>query len=495
MKKYLKYIIAGTALAVTCNSCIDLEEMNVDPNNPTTTDPALLLTGLSFKTFEESDAQVCHATKQLILTSGESPYQVYKWTRGGFGYYSNLRDVTKMKEEAEKNDQTAYEALALFFEAHYYYMLTMKFGDVPCSEALQGETNELYQPKYDPQETVLSTVLAKLEEANTLLTDNNSIISGDIIYGGDLLKWRRLINAYRLRILMSLSNKQTVGGTDVKSTFARIFLSEPLMTGEADNGQLVFLDQQDDRYPYFNDSDFGSGRYMDSTYVAVLATRKDPRLFAFCTQTPAAEKAGLAVDDFSSYDGGDPAIPYSLVNDKVTLGGCSKPATRYYQHPTNEPMILLGYTEQQLLLAEAVVRGWISGDDKAFYESAVKASFRFYEKYASSVAQYLGEDAAEAYLQGDKVAYASSLTKEQKIERIILQKYIPTFLQGSMWMPYYDQLRTGYPEFRRASGVSLPYRWMYPQDEYNNNAAGVEAALQSQFGGNDRTSDPLWWIK
>lgn len=495
MKKYLKYIVAGAALAFTCNSCIDLEEMNIDPNNPTTTDPALLLTGLSFTTFEESSASVCHATKMLILTSGESTYQVYKWTRGGFDYYNNLRNVAKMKEEAAKGDQSAYEALALFFEAHYYYMLTMQFGDVPCSEAMQAETNGLYQPKYDSQETVLATVLAKLEEANTLLTDNNSIISGDIIYSGDLMKWRRLVNAYRLRALMSLSNKQTVGSLDVKSTFARISQNEPLMTSDADNGQLVFLDQQDDRYPYFNDSDFGSGRYMDSTYVAALATRKDPRLFAFCTQTPAAEKAGLAIDDFSSYDGGDPAIAYSLVNDKVTLGGCSKPATRYYQHATNEPMILLGYTEQQLILAEAVVRGWITGDDRALYESAVKASFRFYEKYAPTVAAYLDEEAATAYLQGDKVAYSPSLTKDQKIERIILQKYIPTFLQGSMWMPYYDQLRTGYPEFRRAAGVNLPYRWMYPQNEYNNNAANVEAALQSQFGGNDRTSDKPWWIK
>ena len=495
MKKYLKYIVAGATLAFTCNSCIDLEEMNIDPNNPTTTDPALLLTGLSFTTFEESSASVCHATKMLILTSGESTYQVYKWTRGGFDYYNNLRNVAKMKEEAAKGDQSAYEALALFFEAHYYYMLTMQFGDVPCSEAMQAETNGLYQPKYDSQETVLATVLAKLEEANTLLTDNNSIISGDIIYNGDLMKWRRLVNAYRLRVLMSLSNKQTVGSLDVKSTFARISQNEPLMTSDADNGQLVFLDQQDDRYPYFNDSDFGSGRYMDSTYVAALATRKDPRLFAFCTQTPAAEKAGLAIDDFSSYDGGDPAIAYSLVNDKVTLGGCSKPATRYYQHATNEPMILLGYTEQQLILAEAVVRGWISGDDRALYESAVKASFRFYEKYAPTVAGYLDEEAATTYLQGGKVAYSPSLTKDQKIERIILQKYIPTFLQGSMWMPYYDQLRTGYPEFRRAAGVNLPYRWMYPQNEYNNNAANVEAALQSQFGGNDRTSDKPWWIK
>lgn len=495
MKKYLKYIAAGAALVLTCSSCIKLEEMNVDPNNPTTTDPALLLTGLSFKTFKEADDQVNHATKQLVLTSGESSHQVYKWTRGNFGYYSNLRDATKMKEEADKKDQTAYSALALFFEAHYYYMLTMQFGDVPCSEALQGETNRLYQPKYDSQETVLSTVLAKLEEANGLLTNNSSIIRGDIIYRGDLMKWRRLINAYRLRVLMSLSNKQAVGSQDIKATFARICQNEPLMTSEADNGQLIFIDQQDNRYPFFNDSNFGSGRYMDSTYVAALATRRDPRLFAFSTQTPAAEKAGLAIDDFSSYDGGDPAIPYSLVNDKVTLGGCSKPAPRYYQHPTNEPMILLGYTEQQLIMAEAVVRGWISGDDKSFYESAVRSSFKFYATYASSMAKYLNGEAAETYLQGEKVAYASYLTNEQKIERIILQKYIPTFLQGSMWMPYYDQLRTGYPEFRRAAGVSLPYRWMYPQNEYNNNSANVGAALKSQFGGNDRTSDKLWWIK
>ena len=383
----------------------------------------------------------------------------------------------------------------LFFEAHYYYQLTMQFGDVPCSEALQGETQQLYQPKYDSQESVLATVLDKLEEANRLLTDNNSLISGDIIYGGDLLQWRRLVNAYRLRVLMSLSNKSTVGGLNVAETFARIVREEPLMQSEADNGELQFLDQQDDRYPYFNDSDFGSGRYMDSTYVAVLATREDPRLFAFCTQTPAAEKAGLAVNDFSSYDGGDPAVPYSQVNDKVTLGGCSKPAPRYYQNPTNEPMILLGYTEQQLILAEGVLRGWISGDDKSYYESAVRASFRFYERYATSVAQYLGADAADTYLQGEKVAYSAALTKEQKLERIIVQKYIPTFLQGSLWMPYYDQLRTGYPAFRRAAGVSLPYRWMYPQDEYNNNASNVEAALQSQFGGNDRTTDPLWWVK
>jgi len=495
MRKYLIYTIALAAILFTSVSCLDLEEMNIDPNNPTETNPALLLTSLSYNTFKESEAGPCFAGKMLVLTSGESSEQVYKWNRGDFNYYNNLRNAQKMREEATKNDQQAFEAIALFFQAHYFYSLTMHFGDVPCSEALKGEAEDVYQPKYDSQESVLATVLDNLDNANRLLSESSEIISGDIIYNGDLKKWRRLINAYRLKVLISLSHKSNVGDIHIKNSFAEITAKEPLMTGIEDNGQIVFLDQQDNRYPYFNDSDFGSGRYMDSTYISALSIRKDPRLFAIATQTPDAESKGLPITDFSTYDGGDPAIPYSQVNDKAAAGYCSKPATRYYQNPTNEPMILLGYSEQQLILAEAVVRGWITGDDKAFYESAVKASFLFFESYAKDYSEHLTQEAADNYLEGEKVAYTSSLSPEQKIEYIIMQKYLPSFLQGGMWSRFYDHLRTGYPEFRRSNGVNIPYRWMYPQDEYNNNTVNVQAALDAQFNGSDKTSDKPWWLQ
>lgn len=493
MKKYIKYMASLLAVSFAMSACIDLEEMNVDPNNATTTNPSLLLTGVAYSAFNQTSSDACHAAKMLILTSGESKYQVYKWTRGDFDYYSNLRDVTKMSEEA--GEGSAYQALAHFFRANYFYQLTLDFGSIPYTDALKAETDANYQPAYDSQEVVLAGILKELEEADKMLEGSDEIISGDIIYNGNLVNWRKLINAYRLRILMSLSGKEKVGDIDVKSEFSKIVADGPLMESLSDNGQLIYLDQQDNRYPYFNDSDFCSGRFMDSTYIAALATRQDPRLFAVATQTPNAEKAGKAINDFSSYDGGDPAVPYSLVNDKAVAGNCSKPAPRYYQTPTNEPMVLLGYVEQQLILAEAVVRGWIQGDDKIYYESAVKASFEFYQKYAVSVADYLTQDAAAEYLRNDKVAYSSSLSTDEKIERIIMQKYLPTFLQGSVWLPYYEALRTGYPDFRRAAGVSLPYRWMYPQDEYNNNATHVEAALNEQFGGSDKPSDKPWWLQ
>ena len=119
MKKYIKYMASLLAVSFAMSACIDLEEMNVDPNNATTTNPSLLLTGVAYSAFNQTSSDACHAAKMLILTSGESKYQVYKWTRGDFDYYSNLRDVTKMSEEA--GEGSAYQALAHFFRANYFY--------------------------------------------------------------------------------------------------------------------------------------------------------------------------------------------------------------------------------------------------------------------------------------------------------------------------------------------------------------------------------------
>lgn len=496
MKKYITYAASLLASVCLATSCIDLEELNVDPNNPVTVQPELLLTGIAYTAFNQSSTSPAYAIKQLVKTDGESSEQVYKWSRGDFDLYDNMRDVVKLEEIT--TEDSPYRALTHFFRANYFYQLTLKFGDIPYSQALKGEKESLYQPVYDSQENVLEGILNELAEADRILGQTHETISGDIIYNGNLNQWRKLVNAYRLRILMSLSKKEKVGKIDVKETFSQIVKEGQLMESSEDNGQLVYLDQADNRYPFFNSSSFGSGMYMDSTYIDAFVKRNDPRLFAIATRTPRAEKEGKAVNDFTAYDGGDPAVPYSQVNDKATDkegGRCSKPAERYYKTATNEPMILMGYTEQQLILAEAVVRGWIDGNDKMYYESAVKASFEFYRNYAPEVADFLTEEAAETYLNQANVAYSSSLSFEDKIEHIIMQKYLPTFLQGTLWLPYFEALRTGYPVFRRATGTELPYRWMYPQDEYNNNAENVEAALKRQFGGDDRTSTPTWWIK
>lgn len=495
MKKITLYILT---LIIGLSSCKDLDEMNVDPNRPTSAHPQLLLTKIQWTAFQDNGGTgPLYAQKMLVQTDGESASQYYKWDRSDFTAYSRLRDVTKMMEEGVKVNDNSYVALGKFFRALYFYNLALTFGDVPYSQALKGESEKEYVPAtYDSQKAVFQGVLKELEEANTLLKTENSIIAGDIIYKGNIPKWRKLINSYRLKILMSLSKKEAETDLNVKASFAQIVANEPILENEGDDGQLVFLDQQNNRYPEFNSSSFGSGMYIDSTFIRRLQDREDPRLFIYCTQTKVGKDAGKALTDFTSYEGGDPAVPYAQVNIKATAGKTSKVNDRYHKDPTTEPRVLLGFSELQFILAEAVVRGWITGSGDTYYQKGVKASFKFYETYSKGVMpSYVTASKVDAYLAKPINDFAKATTMEQKLEMISMQKYLRSFFQSG-WDAYFNTLRTGFPDYRRPQGVSLPYRWIYPQAEYNNNRDNVAAAIKNQFGeNNDKINQQTWWLK
>ncbi|MCL7987024.1 SusD/RagB family nutrient-binding outer membrane lipoprotein [Sphingobacterium sp. lm-10] len=496
MKKLLYTICIGSALLLTSlSSCEKLTDVNVDPNNASSTHPQALLTNVEWNAFNTwRGTSPLYTLKMILQTDGENANQIYNWQRGNFDQYSHLRNVTKMMEEAAAIEEPTYTALGKFFRAYYFYNLTLTFGDIPYSEALQGESKGLYQPKYDEQKAVFVGILAELAEADVLLQENQDRIAGDIIYGGNTENWRKLINAFRLKVLLTLSHKTSDSELNIAQQFAQIVANGTLLTSDADDGQLLYLDQQDNRYPEFNSSGYGSGMYMDSTFIRRLQDHQDPRLFAIASQTRLGREAGAALDDFSSYEGGDPIVPYALVNDKAIAGRLSKVHDRYTMDPTCEPMVLLGYAEQQFILAEAIVRGWITGDVVATYNTGVRAAFNFYAKYAKNMGQYFTADRADAYLQLPIVNLATVTTNNERIERIMMQKYLRSFHQGG-YSAYFDHLRTDYPLLRKAPNVRTAYRWMYPQKEYNQNTSQVQVAIQRQFSGNDAIQQQTWWTK
>ncbi|MFN0293390.1 SusD/RagB family nutrient-binding outer membrane lipoprotein [Pedobacter helvus] len=494
MKKLINIgLVAACLLAVSCKK--DLEALNIDPNRPQETHPQLLLTKVEWTAFQEfGGTGPLYANKMLVQSDGENLEQYYKWNRSNFDGFNNLRVVTKMAEEATKLNLPAYTALAKFFRAHYFYHMTLTFGDIPYSQALKGETDKLFTPAYDAQKDVFKGILAELSEANDILKAQNTIIQGDIIFNGSVQNWRKAVNALRLKVLMSLSKRTAETDLDIVAKFANIYANE-LLFAKDESAKLVFLNQQGNRYPEFNSSSFGSGMYMDMTFVERLKEREDPRLFLFCTQTRLGKEAGKPISDFTSYEGGDPAAPYAETNDKAVLGRVSKVHERYHSDPVNEPKVLIGYAEQQMILAEGAVRGWITADAKALYESSVKANFKFYESNVASLSTYVNETAAENYLVKPLNNFDNAISMAQKIELITIQRYLQTYFQNG-WTSLFNHLRTGYPAYRRQTGVEVPYRWIYPQSEYNNNAANVTKAITSQFGANnDLINQATWWIK
>lgn len=493
MKKNILFLLLSLLLTTfSFSSCKDLESYNDNPNNPSSVNPQYLLTNICKSAFYRGTGGM-YAQKMVIQTDGQNAEQFYKWDRGSFNIYNtNLLQVKKMEEEATRADSKAYLALSKFFRAYYFYNLTMRFGDIPFSEALLGEEKELFNAKYDKQEEVFAGILNLLAEADEeLASEEGNSIAGDIIYNGDVRAWRKLINSFHLKMLMTLSTHSMVGSHHIVEEFNSV-MTRPLMESNADDGQIVYLDQEACRYPQYNGQ--WSGYYMDKTFIDRMAERRDPRLFLFCLPTNEAETAGKAINDFTAYAGGDPTVPYGENISLVTAGKISQINDRFRTNPVCEPTVLLGYAELEQILAEAVVRGWIRGDAKTHYENGVRASFLFYQTYATPYTQYVTPADAEIYLQGDKVRLDDSLSAEEKISRIIFQKYCVSFYQRD-WDAYFDNLRTGYPGFAHAAGTSVPYRWMYPDTEYKQNTANVTEAIARQFGeNNDNILSKPWWI-
>ncbi|MDO4225550.1 MAG: SusD/RagB family nutrient-binding outer membrane lipoprotein, partial [Bergeyella zoohelcum] len=391
-----------------------------------------------------------------------------------------------------KTNEQGYIAIAKLYRAILFYNLTLTFGDIPYSEAVRGE-EKITQPKYDTQETVLAGILKELEEANSLIS--NGTVKGDIIYNGDTSKWKKFINSFRLKVLITLSKKDKVGGYNIASEFAKIATSEPLMMSIDDNAQLSFFDSADSRYTTFNDSNYGSSVYMANYFVDLFKNREDPRIFTFADQTTGAKEAGKPITDFTAYNGGNPVSPYSDNAALVAQKNISKVNIRFYKDATNEPSNILSYTELQFILAEASARGWISSSAKTHYDNAITSSFDFYNKYVKNASVYFSGFDINTYLTSSLVAYNTAGNLNEQVEQILTQKYMTMFHQGQS-TAYYDYLRTGYPAFPLPSGMSqAPARYRYPQTEYNYNSANLKDALQKQFGGKDEIQSLTWWLK
>ncbi|UBZ10155.1 SusD/RagB family nutrient-binding outer membrane lipoprotein [Leeuwenhoekiella palythoae] len=478
MKKYL--IIFSLLLLAGCSKVEDLQN---DPNRATQVSPDLLLTTIETTAFNNVSLNAALASRQLTFTDGTNQYQYYNWQRAGFGQYDDLKQVYKMIQESQRTDSQVYQILAKFFNAYYAIELTRVFGDVPYTEAVGAEIG-IYTPSYDRQELIYASALDSLRAAGLELAQNTETIRGDVIYEGNKRQWQKLINSYSLRVLMSLSNKVDQTDIDIVGRFNEIlnnFDQFPIFESNSDNASLVYVDIQDNRYPLFNDNSLQTAYYMEQTFVERLQNYEDPRLFMMADKKPNA--SNLNVEDFSAYGGLYGSAPLSDNGSKAVSGEASRIKPRYYNNPVNEPSILMSYAELQFTLAEAAARGWISEPSEPYYKSGIAASLAFY-----------GISQAEDYLNNPTI----QLNSNEDLESILTQKHIALFLNTG-WQSFYDQRRTGFPEFNVDGGGILnngliPKRFMYPQNESINNPENLNEAINRQFPSGDNINASMWLI-
>ena len=475
-------------LACLQMACTDrFDTINTNPNSPTSTSVVLLLNpqlrSVVQSQFQfDTGATLAH---QVAKSNYNDEAQYNFGTSEGLWnqFYSNLANLKEMILVAQKSNQPSSEAIGYILKAFCASQLTDHWGNVPYSEASMGEVN--IHPKYDSQRDIYTAeggIISLLSQAEDLLANNEDLLPSDICFEGDRLKWRKLANSLRLRFLIRISNRRNddMQGFQWQAEL-KDCLSKPLMESNDDNLILPYLDTTPNRCPVFElrSGDFDYYR-MSKEMADQLNATADPRMEIWFQPTATSLTEGTP--RYKGIPNGCSST--TLVGLGYNESDISMLGHIYRDTPNGAVAVLMNAAEVMFLQAEAVQRGWASGDASQLYQKGIHLSM---EQYGISTL------AIDTYLAQPSVAFSQA----GAIEQIMTQKWLANFMVG--YEGWFDFLRTGLPRQTMpldnrnptASG-EVPSRFYYPETEQAVNREQYDAAIQQQ-GGKDDINTPLWW--
>ena len=219
-------------LLVSCNK---FDEINTNPDTTTKVPASMECTNIILGMLRQGgDAMSFISTNALpkyvgFTLLGKNSYQYNNTGSGSFGSMTILPNIDAMLELAQGSSmEDSYKGVASFAKAYQFFKMTMWMGDIPYSEAGKGKDN-FFEPKYDTQEEVFLNILNELKAADQYFVTGVKFAGDPTPYAGDPVKWRKAVNAFTLKVLISLSKKEGVASLNVPGRFAEIVAAGNLL--------------------------------------------------------------------------------------------------------------------------------------------------------------------------------------------------------------------------------------------------------------------------
>lgn len=473
MKKTTLYIIAFALVLSSCKK--DLDETNINPNATENAQPDYLLTGAIKNTADSYWGTTNTMNSSLLFVQQWAKIQYteedrFIFTNSSFtslwstGYSTSITNLNKIAELGVSSNIPNYKGVALVLRSWVFLLLTDAYGDVPYSQA--GKIKDYITPAYDKQKDVYFGLLEDLKTAKASLDPAGRAIAGDIIYNGNIARWRKLANSLRIRIALRIADKEPAKSKQVLDEIKAE--GDAYISDNADNAQLVYLTspQQNPVSALFETRD---DYRISKTIVDKLFQLNDPRLPVYAAKTQTATP--------QEYVG----IPNGLTNSEASILGfakTSKPGA-YFLTP-QAPAVIFSYAELLFDRAEAAARGFTTENAADLYQQAIKASLKQYN---------ISDAAALTYLSQPGVQYDATNYKKSIGE----QKWIALFGQGLE--AFAERRRLDYPQLTASVNTVLngqiPVRFIYPGTEQSLNGQSYKNAVASQ--GADLLTTKLWF--
>jgi hypothetical protein len=506
MKKVFKYIsISVMALfATSCDKGFD--EMNIKEIAITGIDPAFILNQAIINTSPTTSTAIYEMTivQQMVspnsgVLTGANFNQDNRalldpmWTRYYRTVIRNTKDI--ISQVKDKSDRSNLYQMTRIVQAYAFMVMTDSFGDIPYSEAGLAYISANFKPKYDSQEAIYTDLVKELTEASAALSASGKIETADILYGGDITKWKKLGYSLLLRAGMRLSEVSPDKAKSIVATAA----SGGVMSQNSEN----FVVKHDANYQNPNggmlNSTEANNWYLAAPFVNQLKSTNDPRLKSIAVRYVGAASGPQQSADKANRD---PAVQTGMPMgyDNGTIPAVAKAAglASFYDYSqadrtrivkTTAPQHLVTASQTQLLLAEAVQRGYITGNASDYYAKGI----------ALHMQQMADHDASMAISQADIDKYITEnpFQASKALEQIGVQYWISSFLNGPE--AFANFRRTGFPKL-----TPNPYplkdikgefinRLTYQNSEISVNSENVKAAIARM--GADNLDTKVWWDK
>lgn len=436
------------------------------------------------------------------------------WDRTYTNYARNLSSIIRLtKDDPEMVNKYA---IARIMKVWAFAKLTDIHGDVPYFESALPLDQVVYKPRYDTQESIYEDFFNELREAAASLdASKESYGANDILYEGDVEKWRKFANSLRLRLALRV---RYINNNLAISQMSDLDDADLITTMEDDAYVMSSTDYPENRNIAYKDLQVaGTELYktlVPKTVLDIFKNNYDPRLKLYCDTAEAT---------FQSFGyRGRPLLGDGPDEQKYPYGLGSTSRKSLHMYAAVWPFPVLTSAEVNYVLAEAALFGLrgSTADAQTYYEagleSALKWSQMWYETTSSQISELFSlydpeMDAGEVEAYDDFHAVTAddigafldtatvvtlTGTQEEQLEMIINQK-AANFYPVMVYEAYADWRRTGYPRVLVGDDTGdlqgiAPRRLLYPIVEQSLNADNLDEAVQ-RMGGTENVLSKVWW--
>lgn len=545
MNKLTKLLFAG-ALTTMASSCESFLDVNVNPNQATSVTPdqllgnALVVTAANYTAYNEYANFATGFWTKSNAVSGFNEERTYNYSstyqqRLFNDAYRNLNDYNLI-QTAGVTTYPNHAAIARIMKVYNFLLLVDEYGDVPYTDALKGKAN--VTPKYDKAEDIYKDFIVQLKGAVTDInaaTAGHAVGSEDVVFGGDMARWKQFANSLRLRILLRESNAAALKPyvtTEMTALQKDAATSGGFIMADV-NVQPGFAANNNQQNPFYNDYGFSVGSSNTvSNYKFILPTNYLVNLFVNNSDSRITQEyrpVGAMVDSVGKqnvagmYVGsnlGERVIPSPTTGSTFQAALLDSPPGTFagaFLRSANQPVVIMLLAEHLFSKSEAETRGLLTGDAKADYLNGVQASFNtvFLNAPASTPAnrlvngsdtdpgsnfkKYVAANVGNGLVDWDATttpttdAYGTITSGTRAVttlEKILTQKFLAENTIGGTeaWDDFRRIMLPQIPVSIQARPVGqFPKRLLYPQSEINTNKANVPLTTTTQ--------DRIFWVQ